>query len=90
MFVDLQKEVAIMKKLMHPNSTCIKANNNTKSLFFINVKFIFMHLSQPSFKVLHLYEVLDDTNGTCASTEYALSVLCNANTHNHQRYPKFS
>lgn len=36
-FVDIQKEVAIMKKLMHPNSTYINANN---SQFFFVLEFI--------------------------------------------------
>ena len=40
--VDIQKEVAIMKKRMHPNSTCIKAKNNQVCVFFVVVKFIFI------------------------------------------------
>ena len=40
-FVDIQKEVAIMKKLMHPNSTYIKANN----ILFCSRVYIMHHLN---------------------------------------------
>jgi hypothetical protein len=69
-FVDIQKEVAIMKKLMHPNSTYIKAN----SILFCSRVYITYHL-QPFLTVLRLYEVLDDPNGTCTSTEFALPCM---------------
>ena len=59
-FVDIQKEVAIMKKLMHPNSTYVNANNSLCFLF----SSLYNAPSQPFLTVLRLYEVLDDPNGT--------------------------
>jgi len=60
-FVDIQKEVAIMKKLMHPNSTYVNANN---SMWFLFSNLYYALSSQPFLTVLRLYEVLDDPNGT--------------------------